>query len=136
MIQKLTHTTIYVHNQDEALAFYTDKLGFVVRMDVTMEGGFRWLTVGPASQPELELVLFDITPGGMFDADAATQLRQLQARGIFGGGVFTTADCHATYAELKAGGVEFVSPPQEQPYGVEAVFKDPSGNIFSLTQRR
>ena len=92
--------------------------------------------MGPASQPELELVLFDSAPGGMFDADAAAQLRQLQARGIFGGGVFATADCHATYAELKARGVEFVSPPKEEPYGVEAIFKDPSGNIYSLTQRR
>ena len=136
MIQKLSHATIYVLDQEQALDFYTNKLGFEMRMDMTMEGGFRWLTVGPASQPELELVLFAVTPDGMFDAATAGQLRALLEQGKLGVGVFDTADCHATYAALKAKGVEFVSPPQEQPYGIEATFKDNSGNVFSLTQHR
>lgn len=136
MIQKLSHATIYVLDQEQALDFYTNKLGFEVRMDMTMDGGFRWLTVGPTSQPELELVLFAVTPASMFDEATAGHLRALLEQGVLGVGVFNTDDCHATYTALKARGVEFVSPPQEQPYGVEATFKDNSGNVFSLTQQR
>jgi len=136
MIQKLSHATIYVLDQEQALDFYTNKLGFEVRTDVTMDGGFRWLTVAPKSQPELELVLFAVTPGSMFDDATVGHLRAILEKGVLGVGVFNTADCHATYAELKAKGVEFVSPPQEQPYGIEATFKDNSGNVFSLTQQR
>lgn len=136
MIRRLSHATIYVLDQEQALDFYTNKLGFAVRMDMTTDDGFRWLTVGPPSQPELELVLFATTPGGMLDEATASNIRELLAKGALGVGVFETADCHATYAELKAKGVEFVSPPQEQPYGVEATFKDNSGNFYSLTQHR
>ncbi len=136
MIQKLSHATIYVLDQEQALDIYTNKLGFEVRMDMTMDGGFRWLTVGPKSQPELELVLFAVKPAGMFDEATAGHLRAILETGALGMGVFATTDCHATYAELKAKGVEFMSPPQEQPYGVEATFKDNSGNLFSLTQPR
>jgi catechol 2,3-dioxygenase-like lactoylglutathione lyase family enzyme len=136
MIQKLSHATIYVLDQEQALDFYTNKLGFEVRMDATMEGGFRWLTVGPKSQPDLEIVLFAAKPAGMFDEVSAGHLRAILEKGAMGAGAFDTADCHATYAELKAKGVEFVSPPQEQAYGVEAIFKDNSGNWFSLTQHR
>ncbi len=136
MIQKLSHATIYVLDQEQALDFYTNKLGFEVRMDMSMDDGFRWLTVGPKSQPELELVLFAVKPAGMFDEATASHLRAILEKGVLGMGVFDTDDCHATYAELKAKGVEFMSPPQEQPYGVEATFKDNSGNVFSLTQRR
>jgi catechol 2,3-dioxygenase-like lactoylglutathione lyase family enzyme len=135
MIRKLSHTTIYVLDQEQALDFYTNKLGFEVRADMKM-GDFRWLTVAPKTQPELELVLFAVTPGNMLDAAAAEHLRALLDKGALGGGVFETADCHATYAELKARGVEFASPPQEQPYGIEATFRDNSGNMFSLTQHR
>ncbi len=135
MIQKLSHATVYVLDQEQALDFYTNKLGFAVRMDVTMEGGFRWLTVGPPEQPELELVLFGVTAGGMFDETTAGHLRALLEKGVLGVGVFSTTDCHATYAELQARGVEFMSPPQAQPYGIEASFKDNSGNVFSLTQQ-
>jgi catechol 2,3-dioxygenase-like lactoylglutathione lyase family enzyme len=136
MIQKLSHATIYVLDQDQALDFYTNKLDFEVRLDMTIESGFRWLTVGPKAQPELELVLFAVTPDGMFDAATADHLRALLEKGVLGVGVFDTDDCRATYAELKARGVEFLSPPQEQPYGIEATFKDNSGNTFSLTQHR
>ena len=135
MIQKLSHATIHVLDQDQALDFYTNKLGFEVRMDMTIESGFRWLTVGPKSQPELELVLFPVK-SGMFDESAAGHVRALLEQGALGVGVFDTADCRATYAELLAKGVDFISPPQEQPYGIEATFRDNSGNMFSLTQHR
>lgn len=136
MIQKLLHATVYVLDQEQALDFYTNKLGFEVRMDLTMDGGFRWLTVGPKAQPELELVLFAVKPGGMFDEATVNHLRAILEKGVLGVGVFATTDCHATYAELTAKGVEFVSPPQAQPYGVEAIFKDNSGTVFSLMQQR
>ena len=135
MIQKLSHATIYVLDQDQALDFYTNKLGFEVRMDMTIDSGFRWLAVGPKSQPDLELVLFAIK-SGMFDEAATGHLRALLEQGALGVGVFATDDCHATYAELSAKGVDFISPPQEQPYGIEATFRDNSGNVFSLTQHR
>jgi catechol 2,3-dioxygenase-like lactoylglutathione lyase family enzyme len=135
MITRLSHATIYVLNQDEALKFYTEKLGFEVRNDVRM-GDFRWLTVGPKSQPELELVLFDVSQHGSTREEAAIgHLRAALEKGALGPGVFNTDDCRATYQELKSKGVEFSSPPTEQPYGIEATFKDNSGNWFSLTQR-
>jgi len=133
MIQKLSHATIYVFDQAQALDFYVNKLGLEVRMDMSMDNGFRWLTVGPKAQPDFELVLFAVKPG-MFDEAAAGHLQALLEQGALGVGVFDTDDCHATYAELKAKGVEFTSAPQEQPYGIEATFRDNSGNTFSLTQ--
>ncbi len=133
MIKKLSHATIYVTNQDEAKKFYTEKLGFEVRTDVTMEG-FRWLTVGPKTQPDMEIVLMEPKPGFMFDEVTVKTIRELIQKGAMGAGVFDTEDCKATYEELKSKGVEFLSPPQERPYGVEAIFKDNSGNWFSLTQ--
>jgi catechol 2,3-dioxygenase-like lactoylglutathione lyase family enzyme len=136
MIQKMSHTTIYVLDQEQALDFYTNKLGFEVRTDVSMDGGFRWLTVGPKTQPDLEIILFAAKPAGMFDEGAAGHLRAILEQGAMGAGAFDTADCRATYEELKARGVEFISAPQEQPYGVEAIFRDNSGNWFSLTQHR
>ncbi len=133
MIKKLSHATIYVTNQEEAKKFYTEKLGFEVRTDVTMEG-FRWLTVGPKTQPDLEIVLMEPKAGFMFDEATVKSIRELIQKGALGAGVFDTADCKATYEELKGRGVEFLSPPQERPYGIEAIFKDNSGNWFSLTQ--
>jgi catechol 2,3-dioxygenase-like lactoylglutathione lyase family enzyme len=134
MIQRLSHTTVYVHDQDEALRFYRDKLGFEVRTDATMDNGFRWLTVGPKTQPELEIVLMKLAPGPMCDAATAATLKELVRKGTFSIGAFDTDDCRATYAELKARGVEFVQPPEERFYGIEAIGKDPSGNWFSMTQ--
>jgi predicted enzyme related to lactoylglutathione lyase len=133
MIRALSHATIYVNDQDEALEFYTKKLGFEVRTDARMDN-FRWLTVGPKDQKDLELVL--MKPGGMIDDETRKTLEELIAKGAMGAGVFRTADCRATYEELKARGVEFRGEPAERPYGIEAVFKDNSGNWFSLTQPR
>jgi catechol 2,3-dioxygenase-like lactoylglutathione lyase family enzyme len=134
MISKMSHATVYVLDQDQALEFYRDKLGFKVINDVTMEGGFRWLTVAPSDQSGFEIVLMDIKPGFMFEEEAANSLRALIEGGKLGAGVFNTPNCQATYEELSARGVEFLSPPAERPYGIEALFKDNSGNWFSLTQ--
>jgi catechol 2,3-dioxygenase-like lactoylglutathione lyase family enzyme len=134
MIKKMSHATVYVTNQEKALEFYRDKLGFEVRTDATMDGGFRWLTVSPRSQPDFEIALMEPKAGFMFDEETAAQLRALIEKGVLGTGVFDTDDCRATYEELKSKGVEFKSPPAERPYGIEALFKDNSGNWFSLTQ--
>ena len=134
MIQAIVHVTINVLNQDEALEFYTNKLGFEVGMDMTIEGGFRWLTVFAKAQPELELVLAEPKEGPMFTKDSAEKIRVLVAEGAFGVGVFKTDNCKKTYEELVAKGVEFTQPPTEQFYGIEALGKDNSGNWFSLTQ--
>ena len=134
MITKLSQATIYVLDQDQALRFYTEKLGFEVRTDATM-GDFRWLTVGPKGQPDLEIILYAVkSHGGMMDEETVGHLRAILEKGLMGPGVFEADDCQATYEELKSKGVEFVSPPQEQPYGIEAIFKDGCGNWFSLTQ--
>jgi catechol 2,3-dioxygenase-like lactoylglutathione lyase family enzyme len=141
MITKLSHTTIYVLDQDSAKDFYVNKLGFEVRTDFSMgdefEGagqGFRWLTVGPPSQPDVQYILADCAMG--HSPENTAELRSLVAKGAIGGGVFATDDCHKTHAELVERGVVFLSEPAERPYGVEAVFRDDSGNWFSLTQAR
>lgn len=137
MITHLSHTPVYVLDQESAKRFYTEVLGFEVRTDATMDGefgGLRWLTVGPKDQPELELILADPAPP-MFDPETAEQVRSLVLKGALGAGVMGTPDCRATYEEMKARGVDFVQEPAERPYGVEAVFRDDSGNWFSLTQR-
>jgi catechol 2,3-dioxygenase-like lactoylglutathione lyase family enzyme len=136
MISKMSHATIYVTNQDLALEFYRDKLGFKVITDATMDGGFRWLTVAPNGQPDFEIILMEPKPGFMFEEEAANQLRALIAGGKLGAGVFDTPNCQATYEELSAKGVEFLSPPAQRPYGIEAIFKDNSGNWFSLAQHK
>ena len=130
MITKLSHATVYVLDQDEAKAFYTEKLGFTVRNDVSMDG-FRWLTVGPESQPDVEIILM---PAGS-NPQSGEQMRALVSKGALGPGVLATDDCHQTYKELSAKGVEFIQEPADRPYGIEAVFRDNSGNWFSLTQR-
>ncbi len=132
MITKLSHATAYVLDQDEAKAFYTDKLGFEVRYDVSMDG-FRWLTVGPPDQPDLQIILMHAGSGG-FDPDSGAQLRSIVSKGGLGVGVLATDDCHKTYEELSAKGVEFIQEPADRPYGIEAVFRDNSGNWYSLTQ--
>jgi catechol 2,3-dioxygenase-like lactoylglutathione lyase family enzyme len=134
MIQRQSHTSIYVLDQDRAKAFYTEKLGFDVREDVQL-GTFRWLTVGPKGQPDHQIVLMPITPSPFMNEAACATLRELVATVGVSSGVFQTADCKATYAELKAKGVEFKYEPSERPYGIEALFKDDSGNWFSLVQR-
>jgi catechol 2,3-dioxygenase-like lactoylglutathione lyase family enzyme len=133
MITKLSHATIWVLDQDEALTFYRDKLGFEVRTDQTMDSGFRWLTVGPPGQ-DIELVLMKPGPPAM-PPEAAEQITALISKGAMGSGVFGTDDCRGTYTELSEKGVEFLEEPAERFYGVEAMFRDNSGNWFSLTQR-
>ena len=134
MIRKLSHAGLWVLDQDEALRFYTEKLGFEVGTDVTMDGGFRWLTVGPSGQPDVRLIL--LTPGPpLLDDESAGQVKALIAKGSLGSGVFDTDDCSATYETLKGRGVEFVQEPTVRSYGIEATFRDNSGNWFSLTQR-
>jgi catechol 2,3-dioxygenase-like lactoylglutathione lyase family enzyme len=137
MIQRLSHASLYVLDQDSAKRFYTEKLGFDVKEDQTMDdfGGFRWLTVTPPAQPDLELILMPIEPGPMLNPERAEKLRDLVAAGTFGGGALETDDCHATYEELRAKGVEFMGEPQERPYGIEALLKDDSGNWFSMVER-
>jgi catechol 2,3-dioxygenase-like lactoylglutathione lyase family enzyme len=133
MIQRLTHATIYVLDQDAAKDFYVNKLGFEARMDASMDNGFRWLTVSPKGQPDLQIILMKVD-GPNIQPDVAAALRDLLTRGKLGGGVLQTADCRQTYEELKAKGVEFASPPKDQFYGVEAIMKDNSGNWFSMTE--
>lgn len=136
MIQRQSHSTIYVIDQEEALEFYRDALGFEVRTDMTMteEGGLRWLTMSPKGQPDLEIILMQMAAGPAYSAETAEELRSLVRSGAIGIGVFETDDVHGDYERLSKRGVEFVSPPKEQFYGTEAIVKDNSGNWFSLTQ--
>jgi catechol 2,3-dioxygenase-like lactoylglutathione lyase family enzyme len=141
MINKLSHCCLYVLDQDSAKAFYTEKLGFEVRSDITMGGefegageGFRWLTVSPPNQPDVEVILADCRMG--HDEETTKELRALVAKGALGAAAWETDDCHKTFTELSERGVIFLQEPAERPYGIEAVFRDDSGNWFSLTQRQ
>jgi catechol 2,3-dioxygenase-like lactoylglutathione lyase family enzyme len=134
VITRMSHATVWVVDQSEAKRFYTEKLGFDVRTDVTMDNGFRWLTVGPKEQPDLEIILMEPKASPMLDAESADQIRALIKKGALGPGAFHTSDCRATYAELKKRGVEFATPPEDKFYGTEALLKDNSGNWFSMTQ--
>jgi predicted enzyme related to lactoylglutathione lyase len=135
---RIANAQLWVHDQDAALAFYTQKLGWEVRADVTVPemGDFRWLTVGPASQPDFAVVLMAIPGPPVMDDETAADVRSLMARGFAGTLFLTTDDVHASYEELKARGVEFVEEPEERPYGIDSAFRDPSGNHFRLTQVR
>ena len=133
---KISFAGIWVHDQDEALAFYTEKLGWELRADVTLPelGGYRWLTVGPPSQPEVSVLLNAVPGPPVVDAVTSDQIRTLMAKGWAGNVLLTTDDAHASYEELKARGVQFTEPPEERPYGIDCAFRDPSGNQFRLTQ--
>ncbi len=135
MISKMSHVSIYVLDQNSAYDFYVNKLGFKVHTDAPMGEGKRWLTVCPPEQPELEITLMPIEAGMMFTEESAQQMRELVKNGTFGFGVFECHDIYATYEELKSKGVEFSKPPKEEFYGIEALFKDDSGNWFSLGQK-
>jgi len=135
MITKVSHITLFVTDQAKAYDFYVSKLGFTVHTDVTMDNGYRWLTVTPPDQPEFEIVLipaFDKT--SHFDAETQQAFKVLLEKGAMGAGVLHTPDCRATYEELKAKGVVFKSEPKEQFYGIEAIITDGCGNWFSMTQ--
>jgi predicted enzyme related to lactoylglutathione lyase len=136
MSVKIANSQLWVHDQDEALAFYTEKLGMEVRVDVTLPemGDFRWLTVGPVGQPDFSIVLMAIPGEPVMDAATAEQVKALMAKGCAGTVFLTTDDCHASYEELKGRGVEFTEAPEQRPYGIDSGFRDPSGNSFRLTQ--
>jgi predicted enzyme related to lactoylglutathione lyase len=134
---KIGSAQLWVHDQDEALAFYTQKVGMEVRSDVTLpEMNFRWLTVGPPGQPDISIVLMAIPDPPVMDADSAEQVRNLMAKGFAGTIFLTTDDCYAAVDELKGRGVQFVEEPEERPYGIDSSFRDPSGNHLRLTQIR
>ena len=133
---RISTVQLWVHDQDEALAFYTDKLGMEVRADVTLPemGNFRWLTVAPVGQEDVAIVLMAIPGAPVLSDETAEQVRSLMAKGCAGTVFLTTDDCRASYEELKARGVEFSEEPEERPYGIDSGFHDPSGNSFRLTQ--
>ena len=133
---KIANAQLWVHDQDEALEFYTEKLGMEVRADVTLPemGDFRWLTVGPPGQEDVSIVLMAIPGPPVMDDETAEQVRDLMAKGFAGTVFLTTDDCQASYEELKARGVEFTEAPEERPYGIDSGFRDPSGNSIRLTQ--
>jgi predicted enzyme related to lactoylglutathione lyase len=132
---KIANAQFWVHDQDEALAFYTRTLGWEVQSDVTMsEWGFRWLVVAPVGQPDTGLVLMPVPGPPMLDEASSRQLAELVAKGAGGTLFLTTDDCQAAYDELSARGVAFNDPPTPQPYGIDTSFRDPSGNNIRLTE--
>jgi catechol 2,3-dioxygenase-like lactoylglutathione lyase family enzyme len=135
---KLSNVQLWVRDQDEALAFYTQKLGWEVRSDLTLAelGDFRWLAVGPPDQPDISVVLMAIPGPPVFEPETADQLRDLMTKGAVGTLFLTTEDCRAAYEELRGRGVEFVEEPEERPYGIDAALRDPSGNSIRVTQVR
>jgi catechol 2,3-dioxygenase-like lactoylglutathione lyase family enzyme len=134
VITRLNHVSVLVLDHEVAYDFYVNKLGFEVRTDATFGEGNRWLTVGPKTQPDLEIVL--ALPEMTMKPEVAAQVRELIAAGTFGAGVFESSDIHKDYEELTAKGVQFKGPPEEQFYGIEALMVDPFGNWFSVTQRK
>jgi len=134
MITNISLLTVHVTDQEAAKRFYVDILGFEEHTDVTLGDGFRWVTVAHPSQPNLELTL--MVPGPPLDEELAEAIRRALAKGSMGGFGLSTDDCQATYEELSAKGVEFVQPPSERPYGVEAVMRDNSGNWLVLVESR
>lgn len=135
MITNLAITTVWTTDQERSRDFFVDKLGFEIRDDSEMGEGMRWITVGVPGQPDVMLALMRTTGPGL-DPESAEALTTLVTKGVLGAGAFHTDDCRATYAKLRTRGVDFIQEPQERPYGVEAIFRDDSGNWYSLTQRR
>ena len=137
MLKQLSTVQVWVHDQDEALAFYTEKLGLELREDVTVPemGNFRWLSVGVPGQEDVAIVLMAVPGPPVFEEETRAQIHALLAKGASGGLFFTTDDVRGAYEEFKGRGVEFAQEPTEQPYGVDAGFRDPSGNQFRMVQR-
>jgi len=133
---KINSAQLWVNDQEEALAFYTQKLGMEIRADVTLPemGDFRWLQVGPPGQDDVAITLMAVPGPPVMDDETAEQVRNLTAKGFAGTVFLTTEDVHGDYRELSARGVEFVEAPEERPYGIDSSFRDPSGNHFRLTQ--
>ena len=136
MLKSLTNVNVWVHDQDEALAFYTEKLGLELRSDVTVPemGNFRWLTVGVPGQEDVAIVLMAVPGPPVFDEETSSKLRDLVAKGAAGGLFFETDDVDGTFKELRNRGVEFSQEPTDQPYGRDAGFRDPSGNQIRMTK--
>ena len=137
MLKQLSTVQVWVDDQDEALAYYTEKVGLELRDDVTVPefGNFRWLTVGVPGQPDVAIVLMAVPGPPVFDEETRSQIKALVAKGAATGLFFTTDDVRSTYEQLKARGVEFQQEPTEQPYGIDAGFRDPSGNQMRMAQR-
>jgi catechol 2,3-dioxygenase-like lactoylglutathione lyase family enzyme len=137
MLKQLTHVQVWVHDQDEALAFYTEKLGMELREDVTVPemGNFRWLSVGVPGQDDVAITLMEIPGPPVFDEETRQQIQTLLSKGASGGLFFSTDDAQTTYEELKSRGVDFTQEPTEQPYGIDAGFRDASGNHFRVAQQ-
>jgi predicted enzyme related to lactoylglutathione lyase len=133
MLNKLTYVNVWVDDQDEALAFYTEKLGMELREDITMPelGGFRWLTVGLPGQ-DVALALMAVPGPPVFEAETQAQIKALVAKGVAGGLFFATDDCQGSFEELRKRGVEFSQEPTQQPYGIDAGFRDSSGNQMRM----
>ena len=133
---KIANAHLWVHDQEQALAFYTEKLGMEVRSDVTLPemGDFRWLTVSPAGQEDVSIVLMAIPGEPMIDAETKKQIEELMAKGFAGSVFLTTDDCRGEYETLRERGVEFTEAPEERPYGIDAGLRDPSGNSIRLTE--
>jgi catechol 2,3-dioxygenase-like lactoylglutathione lyase family enzyme len=133
---KIANAHLWVHDQDEALAFYTEKLGMEVRADVTLPelGDFRWLTVSPAGQEDVSIALMAVPGPPVVEEETSRQIEDLMAKGAAGTVFLTTEDCQASYEELRDRGVEFTEPPEKRPYGIDTGFRDPSGNSLRLTQ--
>jgi len=133
---RIANAQLWVHDQDEALAFYTQKVGLEVRSDVSVPelGNFRWLAVGPPAQPDVAIVLMAIPGPPVMDAETAEEVRALMAKGFAGTIFLTTEDVEADYEELKGRGVEFTEAPEPRPYGIDSAFRDPSGNSVRMMQ--
>jgi predicted enzyme related to lactoylglutathione lyase len=133
---RIANAQVWVHDQDAALEFYTKKLGMEIRADVSFDemGDFRWLTVGPVGQPDFAIVLMAIPGPPVMDDSQADKVRELMGLGFVGTVFLTTENCQADYEALSARGVEFIEAPEDRPYGIDAGFRDPSGNNFRLTQ--
>jgi predicted enzyme related to lactoylglutathione lyase len=135
-MMRISTAQLWVHDQNEALAFYTEKMGWEVRSDVTLPelGDFRWLTVGPTGQEDFSVVLMAIPGAPVMDSGTADQVRDLMGKGFAGTVFLTTDDVRSEYETLKGRGVEFTEPPEERPYGIDSGFRDPSGNSLRLMQ--
>jgi catechol 2,3-dioxygenase-like lactoylglutathione lyase family enzyme len=133
---KITTAQLWVHDQDAALAFYTEKVGMELRADVTVPelGDFRWVTVGPSSQPEVSIALMAIPGPPVMDGETGEKVRELMGKGFAGTVFLTTEDLRSTHEEMVGRGVEFTEEPHEQPYGLDSAFRDPSGNSLRLAQ--
>jgi catechol 2,3-dioxygenase-like lactoylglutathione lyase family enzyme len=133
---KIANAHLWVHDQEQALAFYTEKLGMEIRVDVTLPelGDFRWLTVSPPDQEDVSIVLMAIPGEPVIDAETKQQIEELMAKGFAGSVFLTTDDCRAEYEALRDRGVEFTEAPEERPYGIDAGLRDPSGNSIRLTE--